>query len=110
MAKVVNIMGAATPPPTPPAPPPAGPPNWNDPCERAQLLWDAYNRLVAGAQETSVTYQANGVTRRVIYATASLAALLNALREAQYECAIQEGKTPPRRRFAIVAGSRRYRW
>jgi hypothetical protein len=100
---------AASPPP-PPTRPPGSPVNWADPCERADALWDAYNRLVAGSQEQSVTYQANGVTRRVIYQMANLAALLNALREAQYECALQEGRTPPRRRFAIVAGSRRYRW
>lgn len=96
--------GRATPPP-----PPSGI-NWSDPCDRAAALWDAYNRLVSGTQESDVTYQANGVTRRVRYSQANLAYLLNAIREAENECAIQEGRPPVRRRFAITAGSRRIRW
>jgi len=84
--------------------------NWHDPCERAAALWDAYNRLIAGMQESDVSYQANGVTRRVRYAKADLSTLLNAIREAENECAIQEGRQPLRRRFALIAGSRRYMW
>lgn len=81
--------------------------NWNDPCERAQYLWDAFNRIISGQQESDVTYMANGVTRRVRYAQANLSMLQNAIREAEAECALQEGRTPARPRFAIIAGSRR---
>lgn len=102
-------MGASPPPPRPPTTPGA-PVNWQDPCARADALWDAYNRIVSGTQESDVTYQANGVTRRVRYAAANLAMLMNAIREAENECAIQEGRPPARRRFAIIGGSRRIFW
>jgi hypothetical protein len=81
--------------------------NWNDPCVRAEALWEAYNRLISGQQESDVTYTANGVTRRVRYSSASLDRLLNEIRAAENECAIQQGETPRRPRFAIIAGSRR---
>lgn len=94
--------------PTPPNP--GEPINWRDPCARADALSDAYNRLVSGSQESEVTYQANSVTRRVRYQAANLDRLLNAIREAENECAIQEGRQPARRRFAIIGGSRRIFW
>jgi hypothetical protein len=81
--------------------------NWLDPCARATALWDAYCRLIAGQQESSVTYAGNGVTRTVNYSSASLDRLLNEVRAAQNECAAVRGLTPVRRRFAITAGSRR---
>jgi len=99
----------ATSPPPSTTPPPGGPINWQDPCARAEALWDSYNRLISGQQESDVTYQANGVTRRVRYGAANLDQLRSAIREAENECAIQEGRPPLRRRFAIIAGSRRYR-
>jgi hypothetical protein len=86
------------------------PSEWNDPCARAQLLWDAYNRLISGAQEATVVYMANGVTRRVSYAAVSMDRLLNEARAAETECAILNGEVPRRRRFAILAGSRRVAW
>lgn len=86
---------------------PAGAIDWSDPCQRAQALHDAYMRLVSGEQESEVTYQANGVLRRVRYAAVSMSALLNELRAAQGECAAQLGEAAPRKRYAIVAGSRR---
>lgn len=79
-----------------------------DPCARAQALRAAFWRLSTGSQETEVTYQANGVLRRVRYAQPSMSYLLNELRAAENACALQEGKTPPRQRFSIVGGSRRY--
>lgn len=93
-----------------PIPPPSSGINWQDPCERARALWDAYNRIISGQQESDVTYQANGVTRRVRMSNPNLAMLMNAIREAENECAIQEGRPPLRRRFAIIAGSRRLTW
>lgn len=99
-------MATAPPPPSRPS----GGVNWADPCARADALWDAYNRIISGQQETDVTYQANGVTRRVRYASGNLDRLLVAIREAENECAIQEGRAPARPRFAIMAGSRRIRW
>jgi hypothetical protein len=81
--------------------------DWSEPCERAEALRDAYNRLISGQQESEVTYTANGVNRHVRYSQASLDRLLNAIREAEGECAVKEGGAPPRRRFAITAGSRR---
>lgn len=85
-------------------------PNWSDPCERAAALWEAYNRLISGQQESDVTYMANGVTRRVRYSTASLDRLLNEIRTAENECALEQGEPVRRRRFAITAGSRRINW
>lgn len=81
--------------------------NWSDPCARAGALWDAYCRLISGQQESSVSYAGNGVTRTVNYSSASLDRLLNEIRAAQNECAAARGLAPPRRRFAIIAGSRR---
>lgn len=100
----------ATTPPLPPSPPPSSGINWSDPCARLDALWDAYNRLISGQQESDVTYQANGVTRRARFALANLDRLLNAIREAENECALQDGRPPLRRRFAIIAGSRRLTW
>ena len=73
-------------------------------------MWDAYNRLISGQQESTVSYQANGVSRRVSYGNPDMPRLLNAIREAENECAMQEGRAPARPRFAITAGSRRGLW
>jgi hypothetical protein len=82
--------------------------DWSDPCARAAALWDAYNRLISGQQESDVTYSANGVNRRVSYSNANLDRLLNEYRAAENECALQSGKPVRWRRFAITAGSRRF--
>ena len=66
--------------------------DWSDPCARAAALWAAYNRLISGAQESDVTYSANGVNRRVSYSNANLDRLLNEYRAAENECALQSGK------------------
>lgn len=107
-----NLPPRLVPPPIPKNAPSSDPNvvDWMDPCQRADALWKSYNRLVSGQQESDVTYQANSVTRRVRYASANLAMLMNAIREAENECAIQEGRPPVRRRFAIVGGSRRIVW
>jgi hypothetical protein len=84
--------------------------NWDDPCARADALWAAYNRLISGQQESDVTYSANGITRRVRYSNANLDRLLNEIRAAENECALQEGEKPRRPRFAITGGSRRINW
>jgi hypothetical protein len=81
--------------------------DWSDPCARAAALWDAYNRLISGQQETDVSYTANGVNRRVSFASASLDRLLNEYRAAENECAAKKGLPPRWRRFAITGGSRR---
>jgi hypothetical protein len=81
--------------------------DWSDPCARAAALWDAYNRLISGQQESDVTYSANGVNRRVSYSNANLDRLLNEYRAAENECALLSGKPVRWRRFAITAGSRR---
>ena len=80
--------------------------DWSDPCKRADALWEAYNRLISGQQESDVTYMANGVTRRVRYGTANLDRLLNEIRAAEGECAEMTGQGVRRRRYAIIAGSR----
>jgi len=82
-------------------------PNWDDPCEAAKALRDAYYRLLAGQQESEVTYMGNGVTRTIRYAKTDTQALINELRIAEQDCAAKQGLAPPRRRFAIGAGSRR---
>jgi|HubBroStandDraft_3_1064219.scaffolds.fasta_scaffold01456_9 hypothetical protein len=82
--------------------------DWSDPCARAAALWDAYNRLISGQQESDVTYSANGVNRRVAYSSANLDRLLNEYRAAQNECAALCGKSARWRRFAITGGSRRF--
>ena len=82
--------------------------DWSDPCARAKALWDAYNRLISGSQESDVTYSANGVNRRVSYSNANLDRLLNEYRAAENECALLSGKPVRWRRFAITAGSRRF--
>ena len=84
--------------------------DWSDPCARAEALWDAYNRLISGQQESDVTYTANGVTRRVRYGTANLDRLLNEIRAAEGECAELRGEGVRRRRYAIIAGARRTEW
>jgi hypothetical protein len=81
--------------------------DWSDPCARAAALWDAYNRLISGQQETDVSYTANGVNRRVSFAAASLDRLLNEYRAAENECAAKKGLPVRWRRFAITGGSRR---
>jgi hypothetical protein len=81
--------------------------DWSDPCARAKALWDAYNRLVSGQQESNVTYSANGVNRTVGYSSANLDRLLNEFRAAESECAASKGLAPRWRRFAITGGSRR---
>ena len=84
--------------------------DWNDPCARAEALWQAYNRLISGSQESDVSYSANGVTRRVRYGTANLDRLLNEIRAAEGECAELTGQGVRRRRYSIIAGSRRVDW
>jgi len=81
----------------------------NDPCARANELRQAYWRLSQGAQETEVTYQANGVLRRVRYAQPSITHLLNELRAAENECAELQGLPARRRRFAIMGSATRQR-
>jgi hypothetical protein len=85
-------------------PKPGDPIDWTDPCARAQVLREAYYRLVSGTNAYQITYKANGVERSVSYSVVDKASLLNEIRQAEADC----GKgTPTRRRFAIRAGSRR---
>lgn len=80
---------------------------WDDPCEAAPVLHAAYMRLISGMQETEVQYRGNGVMRRTSYSNGHINALWSRFLEAQAECARKQGLEPPRRRFAIQAGSRR---
>lgn len=84
----------------------ADPVDWTDACARAQALRTAYYELIAGRQAYEITYLANGVSRAVKYSVTNMKLLVMEMREAEDECAAENGVTI-RRRQAIVAGSMR---
>lgn len=61
--------------------------DWADPCARANVLRDAYYRLIAGQAETSVRFSIAGGDREVRYQAADRAALFNEWRDAERACA-----------------------
>lgn len=76
-----------------------------DPCAVAAKLREVYHALLIGSDSEEVEYSTEtGQRRRVRYSKNRLQAVLNALRDAEIECARLQGRV---RRFAITAGSRR---
>ena len=71
-----------------------------DPCLRADVLRQAYYRLLSGQQAASVSYLANGVQRSVTYSKIDLDALATELRLAEQACA--NGGTAPRRIHTVL--------
>ena len=57
--------------------------DWWDSCARAELLRDAYFRLLSGKAESLVRYQANRVEREVRYSQMDLARLEAEMRAAE---------------------------
>lgn len=83
--------------------------NWDDPCERAKALRDAYFDRLAGGTAQRVRFRHGDNEQEV--QTSTLQGSLNALRQemqnAEDECRASQGLPPINRRFAIVGGSRR---
>lgn len=80
--------------------------DWTDPCARAEALRSAYYQLLTGASAVKVTIKANDTLQDTEFQKTDMNLLLQALREAEAECAANTpGSTP--RRFAIRAGSRK---
>jgi hypothetical protein len=80
--------------------------NWDDPCQVAQALKQAYYQLTSGNKVASITYQSMGVTRTTSFSVGNLRELKQAMTQAEADCAVLQGKTPVRR-HAIVFGTRR---
>lgn len=83
--------------------------DWEDPCERAKALRDAYyNRLQGGTmQRVRFKHGDNEQEVQSGMMMGSLDALRRAMQDAEDECLISKGQNPRNRRFAITAGSRR---
>jgi hypothetical protein len=81
--------------------------NWDDPCETYRVLRKAYMELISGQAKTDVTYMANGVQRRAVFAKGDMRQLQQEMASAQDACSALDGTKSPSRRFAIQAGSRR---
>lgn len=83
--------------------------NWDDPCERARALRDAYySRLQGGTmQKVRFRHGDNEQEVQTQVGTLNIADLRREMQIAEDECRALRGLPPLQRRFAIRAGSRR---
>lgn len=84
--------------------------NWDNPCERARALKDAYyNRLAGGsAQRVRFRHGDNEQEVQTSILQGNLLILRREFLDAEDECRKLQGLPPVNRRFAIRGGSRRY--
>lgn len=81
--------------------------NFDNPCDRAKALWDAYYRRIAGEQEIKVRFKSGDDEQEVQFAQASVEEIRRAAMEADEECKATNPAHQPRvRRFAIRFGTR----
>ncbi len=73
--------------------------DWENPCERADVLKAAFYRLLAGQQEMEVEYLANGVTRRIKYSQSDINALQAEIRALDHPRGFQRSASPPAKGF-----------
>jgi hypothetical protein len=76
-----------------------------DACLRADVLRQAYYRLLSGQQAASVSYLANGVQRAVTFSKIDLDALATELRLAEQLC-VNGGATPRRIHTVLLSTSK----
>lgn len=78
--------------------------DWSDSCAVAKALREAKYKLAAGASVASVRFKSGDVEREIRFSAPNMSELTQALREAEAECAAQDGGSA--RRFAIGSGYR----
>lgn len=83
--------------------------DWDNPCERAKALRQAYfDRLAGGtAQRVRFRHGDNEQEVQTSVLQGNLAMLRQEMQRAEDECRKLNGLSPLNRRFAIVGGSRR---
>ena len=79
--------------------------DWDDPCDRAKALSNAYYSLLSGGNAQRVRSRGGESETDVTYSATNLNALRSEMIAAQEACAVKNGAANPRRRFAITAGS-----
>jgi hypothetical protein len=62
------------------------PVDWQNACDRAVALREAYYSLLSGTQAYHLVYSANGVQREVTYSVIDMNRLASEIRVAEREC------------------------
>ncbi len=83
-----------------------GPIDWNDPCQKAAALNNAYFALLTGQREIEIRTRTLDAEEMVRFQSVDIEKLRIELQSAQRDCCRANGLPDPNRRFAITAGSR----